>query len=343
VLVPPLQRAPRVTALRAAPGQVLDGRFRLTEELARGGMSTVFKAEDLRDGGRPVVVKVPLPIFSAGAGGWSLFQREEQIGLQLDHPFVLKFLPPAPGERRPYVVTEFLSGRTLESYIDARAPLPEGEALSIAGRLCDALEHLHARGIVHYDVKPANVMLCADGSIRIIDFGLAHDLVTGRFTLAGPPPAIGSSGYVAPEQIRRKRGRRSVDIYGLGAILYEMLTGRAPFPGDDPFVIASARTLGDPPAPRLLNPRLSREAEEITLRALRRDPAERYPSAAAMKAELDEPSRVVVTGLADRLRPVTAWARRRRLWRYIAVVCVLPVLTQVALFVLLWRHFRHRP
>jgi len=331
-----------VTALKAAPGQVLDGRFRLTEELARGGMSTVYKAEDLRDGGRPVVVKVPLPIFSGTTGGWSLFQREEQIGLELDHPFVLKFLPPANGERRPYVVTEFVAGCTLEDRIHERGPLPEAEALSIASRLCDALEHLHAHGVVHYDVKPANVMLCPDGTIRVIDFGLAHDLVTARFTLAGPPPAIGSSGYVAPEQIRRKRGRRSVDIYGVGAVLYEMLTGRAPFPGDDPFVIASARTLGDPAAPRVLNPRLSAEAEEITLRALRRDPGERYASAAAMKADLDDLARVVVTGLADHLRPVTAWARRLRVARYIFVVCVLPVVAQVAVFTLLWRHFAHR-
>ena len=148
-----------MTALKAAPGQVLDGRFRLTEELARGGMSTVYKAEDLRDGGRPVVVKVPLPIFSGTTGGWSLFQREEQIGLELDHPFVLKFLPPANGERRPYVVTEFVAGCTLEDRIHERGPLPEAEALSIASRLCDALEHLHAHGVVHYDVKPANVML----------------------------------------------------------------------------------------------------------------------------------------------------------------------------------------
>jgi serine/threonine protein kinase len=331
-----------VTALKAATGQILDGRFHLTEELARGGMSTVYKAEDLRNGGRAVVIKVPLPLFSSGAGGWSLFQREEQIGLKLDHPLVLKFLAPDRGERRPYVVTEFLAGRTLEEEIRARGPLPEAEALSIASRLCDALEHLHARGVVHYDVKPANVMLCADGTIRVIDFGLAHDLVTGRFTLAGPPPAIGSSGYVAPEQIRRKRGRRSVDIYGVGAILYEMLTGRTPFPGDDPFVIASARTLGDPTAPRVLDPRLSREAEEITLRALRRDPVERYPTAAAMKADLDDPPRVVVSGLCDRLRPVTAWARRLRLARYLAVVVVLPVLAQVVLFGLLWRHLGHR-
>jgi serine/threonine protein kinase len=121
-----------------------------------------------------------------------------------------------------------------------------------------------------------------------------------------------------------------------------MLTGQAPFPDDDPFVVASARILGDPPAPRSLNPFLSRQAEEIALRALRRDPAERYPSAVSMKAELDAPSRIVVTGLCDRLQPVTFGRRARRIARQVLLVGVVPVATQVALFGLLWHHFARR-
>src|SRR5262249_8495855 len=138
-----------------------------------------------------------------------------------------------------------------------------------------------------------------------------------------------------PEQVRRARGRRSVDIYAVGAMLYEMLTGQPPFPGDDPFVVASARTLGDPPAPRSLNPRLSPEAEEIVLRALRRDPTERYPSAAAMKNDLDNPRAVAVSGLAGRLQPVTRWRRILRWARYVTLVAILPLAAQVALFLLL--------
>lgn len=120
-----------------------------------------------------------------------------------------------------------------------------------------------------------------------------------------------------------------------------MLTGRPPFPGDDPFVVASTRLLGDPAAPRALNAHISPEAEEIVLRALRRDPAERYPSAAAMKTDLDAPERVRVTGLADRLRPVTRWRRGLRLARHIATYVVLPVVSQIVLFFLLWHHFAH--
>jgi len=324
-------------ATRAETGQILDGRFRLGAELARGGMATVFKAEDLANDGAPVAVKVPLPIFSSGVGGWSLFQREEEIGQSLDHPFVLRFVPLAVDRRRSYVVTEYVPGRTLADCLRERRALPEAEALAIGSQLCAALDYLHGSGVVHYDLKPANIMMCPDGSLRLIDFGLAHAVVTSRFSLGGAP-AIGSSGYVAPEQVRRRRGRTSVDIYGVGAVLYEMLTGATPFPGDDPFGVASARVIGDPPAPRALDPRISPQAEEIVLRALRRDPAERYASAAALKIDLDHAERVVVSGLSTRLRPPTPWRRRLRLARHVAVIAVLPVVAQVGLFWVLWHH-----
>jgi serine/threonine-protein kinase len=324
-------------------GQIVDDRFLLVEEIGRGGMSTIFRAEDLNDDRRTVVVKVPLPVFSSGIGSWSLFQREEEIGLKLDHPFVLKFLAlPGPARHRNYVATEFVPGQTLHRRLRDRRAFPEAEALRVAGQICDAVAHLHERGFVHYDLKPGNVMLCPDGSIRLIDFGLAHGVVARRFSLGAQAPAIGSAEYVAPEQIRRRRGRTSADVYAIGAILYTMLTGQPPFPDDDPFVVASARTLGDPPAPRALDPSISPQAEEIALRALRRAPAERYPSAAAMKADLDDPASVAVTGLCDRLEPVTFGRRARRIARQILLVGVLPVATQVLLFVALWHHFAHR-
>ena len=324
-------------------GQTLGDRFLLVEQIGQGGMSTVFKAQDLENEGEAVVVKIPLPIFSSGVGSWSIFQREEEIGLKLDHPFVLKFLPLRSEKRRGYVVTEYVPGLTLSDRLRDERPLPEPEALRIASQLCAAIDHLHGRGFVHYDLKPANVMLCPDGSIRLIDFGLAHAATTSRFVLGGPPPAIGSSDYVAPEQIKRRRGRKSVDIYGVGALLYEMLTGRAPFPGDDPFVVASARILGDPPAPRAVNPYVSPEAEEIALRALSRDLNQRYPSALVMKRDLEHLDQVEMSGLCDRLQPVTSVRRVMRLARYVMLVGVVPVVTQVALFILLRRHFARRP
>lgn len=322
----------------ATLGQVLDGRFRLVEELARGGMATIFKAHDLADGGRAVAVKMPLPIFASGVGTWSLFQQEEAIGRRLDHPYVLRFLPLPADKRRSYIATEYVLGETLADYLGRWGTLPEPEALAICSKICEALIHVHRRGFVHYDLKPANVMLCPDDTIRLLDFGLAHAVVKSRFTLVGAPPAIGSKGYVAPEQVRRQRGRTSVDVYGVGALLFEMLTGRTPFRDADPFSVGSERLIGDPPAPRALNASISPVAEEIVLRALRRDPAERYASVAAMKADVDHPELVLVSGLSARLRPATPGGRRWRLARHVVLIAVLPVIAQIVLFGLLWHH-----
>jgi serine/threonine-protein kinase len=325
-------------AQAARLGSVLDGRFELVEEIAKGGMATIFKARDLGDGGFPVVVKMPLPIFSSGIGAWSLFQQEEAIGRRLDHPYVLRFLKLPDDKRRSYVVTEYVPGRTLADHMHEWGPLPEAEALLIAAHICEAVAHVHRRGFVHYDLKPANVMLCPDGSIRLLDFGLAHEVVRARFSLVGAPPAIASAEYAAPEQVKRRRGRTSVDVYGIGALFFEMLTGRPPFRNREPFGPGTEQLIGDPPAPRSLNPSISPVAEEIVLRALRREPSERYASVAAMKADLDHPELVLVTNLAARLVPATPARRRWHLARHVGVVALLPLVAQVVLFLLIWHH-----
>lgn len=327
--------------MKTEPGQTLDNRFRLVREIGRGGMSILYLADDSTSGGQ-VVVKVPLPVFSSGVGAWSIFQQEEEIGRRLDHPGIVKFLTATDGKRRPYVVMEYVSGQTLSDVLASDGVLDEARALSIASRLCSALEHMHARGFVHYDLKPANVMICPNGGIRLIDFGLAHAAVAGKFSFSAAPPPIASAAYIAPEQIQRKRGRKSVDIYGVGAILYEMLTGKVPFPDDDPFTVGSARLIGDPTAPRRLNPKISAQTEEIILHALRRDPEQRYASVTALRAELERPELVAVSGLAEHLQPPTAWRRRWRKARYVLVVAGLPLLAQIVIFALLWRRFSHR-
>jgi serine/threonine protein kinase len=325
--------------LKAVPGQTLEGRFLLLEQIGQGGMSTVFKARDLDEGGRLVAVKVPLPQYASGVGSWSMSQREAEIGAQLNHPYILHFIPLAPSRQRNLVVTEYVAGLTLAARIGKGRHLGEAEALGIASRLCEAVDYLHGHEVVHYDLKPGNVILCDDGSLRLIDFGVAHPIVRGRFAFGGPAPAVATADYAAPEQIRRRRGQPSVDIYAIGAILYEMLTGHPPFEGDDPFVVASARQIGDPKAPRALNPSISTETEEIVLRALRRDPAQRYASAAELKADLDRPAQVRVSGLAGRLIEVTPWRKGRRWMRYIALVGVAPLAVLVASFRLLWWYF----
>ena len=323
------------------PGDILDGRFRLVETINQGGMATVFKAEDLHRDHQLVAVKVPLMKYASGVGTWSRQEREEEMGLRLDHPYVLKFVP-VDGHRRHYIVTEYLTGHALAEDLKKLGRLAEAEAISIARRICEALQHLHEEGVVHYDMKPANIVLCTDGSIRLIDFGLAQPVETSRFHLHGSAPPMGTVAYVSPEQIQRKRGRPSADIYSLGGMLYEMVTGSPPFPGDDPYLIGSQRLTGDPVAPRTLNPELSPQVEEIILRALQRDPARRYPSAAAMVADLAAPERVVVTGLSGRLQPSTRWRRNWRRVRWFSICFLLPIAIQLLFYVLIWRRYSGR-
>jgi serine/threonine-protein kinase len=284
------------------PGFVLDGRFRLTEALSRSGMATIYKAEDSLNPGGAVAVKVPHLKLECDPGFFSRFQREEEIGRKLNHPHILKFLPVNGEKSRPYIVTEYLRGCTLAHLMWTRKRLPERDALRIASLICEALQHMHWRGVVHRDLKPSNIMLCCDGTIRLMDFGIASAATSPRITIgAGFSPTMGTPDYMSPEQVTSGKTDERTDIYGLGAVLFEMLTGVIPFQAENPWVAMNNRVTGDPPAPRKLNPEISREAEEIILHAMRRDPEERYQTAAAFKVELDAPEEVKVTGYCNRL------------------------------------------
>lgn len=283
-------------------GFVLDGRFRLTEALSRSGMATIYQADDLENPGEPVAVKVPHLKLESEPSYFARFQREEEIGRKLDHPYVLKFLPVEGKKSRLYLVTEYLRGCTLAHLMWARPKMPERDTLKIASLICEALEYLHGQGVVHRDLKPSNIMLCCDGTIRLMDFGIASAATSSRITLGGGlTPTIGTPDYMAPEQVVNRKTDERTDIYGLGAVLYEMLTGGIPFQAENPWVAMNNRVSGDPPAPRKLRPGISREAEEIVLHAMQRNPDDRYQTAAAFKAELDAPEQVKVTGYCNRL------------------------------------------
>jgi serine/threonine-protein kinase len=287
-----------------------------------------------------VAVKVPHLEYESDPNFFSRFQREERIGLELNHPFILKFIP-VEDKSRPYIVTEYLKGCTLAHMLQAMRPLPEKDALKITSLICEALQHMHDHGVIHRDLKPQNVMICCDGTIRIMDFGIARDTVSRRITRVGNSSSMGTPDYMAPEQVTGKRAEKRTDLYNLGALLYEMLTGVIPFQNDNPWAALNARVTGDPVAPRKLNPELSAQAEEIVLRALQRDPANRYASAAAMKAEIDTVDQVRVSGLADRLQEPTPWAPSlfQRPW-VLATVMLAPLLIGILVlsFLLLRGH-----
>ena len=312
------------------PGQVVDNRFEIAEVISRSGMAVIYRATD-REGGGDVAIKVPHMQYESDPGFFARFQREEEIGRKLNHPFLLKFIP-FEHKSRPYIVTEYLKGYTLSHLMTTVRPMPEQDVLKIGSRICDALDHMHKLNIIHRDLKPANIMLCYDGTLRIMDFGIAKSVQGRRLTFTGFTPAMGTPDYMAPEQVKGKRGDARTDIYSVGAILYEMLSGTSPFEGENPFVIMNARLIGDPVAPRKLNLLCSANAEEVILHAMARQPHDRYQTIAELKKDLDDIGAVVVTGRAERLQPPAS--SRPSLFRNMHTILLVMAIPLVSLIIL---------
>jgi serine/threonine protein kinase len=283
-------------------GQVLDGRFLIREIAGRSGMATIYRAEDLLYSRGEVAVKVPLSKIEGDPAGFSRFRTEEEVGSRLCHPLLLKFYSVDGEKSRPYLVTEFVRGCTLDRLARTNRPLPEADALKIASLVCDAVGFMHDWGYIHRDIKPGNIMICSDKSLRILDFGLASKPMRRRSLVTKLTTPFGTPQYMAPEQVEQGLIDERTDVYCLGAVLYELLTGSTPLPDEDPWQSAYRRTTGDPVAPRKLNPKISPQAEEIVLHALQRKADDRYPGMAAFKADLDAPERIPVTGYSERLR-----------------------------------------
>jgi serine/threonine protein phosphatase PrpC len=317
-------------------GTLLDDRFEITDMIAKSGMASLFKAND-RQTGKAVALKIPHLQIESDPAGFDRFRREEEIGLKLNHPYILKILP-VEKKSRPYIAMEYLEGQTLSELLRSVHPLPEPDAVQIASRICTALSYMHQNGVVHRDLKPANIMLCNDGTIRIMDFGIAKSENSRRLTFVGFTPTMGTPDYMAPEQVKGSRGDERTDIYSLGAILYEMATGEPPFGGDSPYVIMNARVTGDPQAPRKINPKLTPVLEEIILHAMERDPKRRYQSALEMRTELENYEAVVITNRHSRLQAPQIWRSRFRMVPMIIGILILWVLSFVLLFLYLRKH-----
>jgi serine/threonine protein phosphatase PrpC len=329
--------APKAVSHELQPGDVLDERFQITDVISRSAMSSVFKAIDLSSGS-PVALKVPLANLEGDPASYSRFEREAEIGLAMNHPAILKIIAVDPDQKsRPYLVMEYLEGQTLEQLLQHVKPLPEHDALAMMSQICDGVGYLHAHGVVHRDLKPTNVMLCHDGTLRIMDFGIAKAAAARRLTFGSFSPTMGTPDYMAPEQVKGQRGDERTDVYSLGAILYEMVTGRLPFEGPNAYAVMNARLAGDPVAPRHVNPDVSPQVEELVLHALSRDPRDRYPTAAAMKADLDAPDRIEVTGRASRLQAPTPWKSRWRILRVALLAVLVPIILFFAFFLLFSR------
>ena len=272
-------------------GDTLDS-YRLDAVAARSGMGTLFRATDLRNG-RSVAVKIPHAEMEADPELLERFRREEEIGRELDHPGIVKTYAGEERSRR-YLVLEWVEGRLLRAILNQEGRLPVDRAAGFTLQILDALDTMHKHGVAHRDLKPENIMVDANDRVTIIDFGIAMKADARRITHVGFSPALGTPDYISPEQVRGARGDQRSDIYALGAMLYEMLTGEPPFTGSNPLAVMNRRLLDDPAPARSLNPSISPQLEEILRRALERDPRHRYATAAEMAWELEHPELVGV-------------------------------------------------
>lgn len=298
-------------------------------------MASIFRATDLNTG-RVVAIKVPHPEMESDPVFFERFQREEEIGKKLDHPGVMKVFSD-DNRSRLYMVMEWVEGRLLRHILAEQGKLPVERAVRIALAIADALDYIHRHGIVHRDLKPENIMVGPDDRIKLIDFGIAGNAGSRRITFAKLSQVMGSPDYISPEQVRGKRGDARSDVYALGIILYEMLTGKVPFQGPNPFAIMNDRLLNHPIPPRELNPEISPQLQEIIYRALERDPKNRYASARELANDLEHPELV---GVSERPE-LRDWKRRRSAWPRRLLFYVILALIPVAIFALLLYVARH--
>jgi serine/threonine-protein kinase len=305
-----------------APGDTLD-HYRLEATVAHGGMSTLYRATDLRNG-RQVALKVPHPETEADPVLVERFEREQEIGQELDHPGIVKTYD---GEERSrlYMVIEWVDGKLLRAILNEERQLPVERAVAITLGICDALDYMHKHGVVHRDLKPENIMVREDGSIKLIDFGIAMKEDARRLTFTELSPALGTPDYISPEQVKGQRGDQRSDIYALGVMLYEMLAGEPPFIGSNPLAVMNERLLVDPKPVRNLNPRVSPQLQEILYRALERDPRHRYATAVEMAWELEHQDQVGIEEGARRpaLRSRLPGGRKMILYAGLALAPIL--------------------
>jgi serine/threonine-protein kinase len=272
-------------------GDLLD-HYRVERVVARSGMSTLYRAVDERNG-KLVALKVPHPEMEADPVLVERFRREEQIGLELDHPGIVKTYP-SQGGQRMYMVIEWVDGQLLRAILNGERKLEVERATALTLGICDALDYMHKRGVVHRDLKPENIMVCEGDRIKLIDFGIAMKEDARRLTYAGTSPLLGTPDYISPEQVKGQRGDQRSDIYALGAMFYEMLTGQPPYVGPNPLAVMNERLLHDPESPRKQNKAISPQLEEILFRSLEREPRHRYATALEMAWELEHQDQVGV-------------------------------------------------
>jgi len=264
--------------------QVFGGRYEVEARLGGGGMAEVWKGRD-RVLNRTVAIKTLLPQFAREGGFVDRFRREAQAAARLNHPGIVSVYDSGDGDD-PFIVMQYVEGRTLADFLASGNTLPPGQAAEIAQDIADALAAAHAHGVIHRDIKPANVMVNREGKVLVMDFGIAR-MIAGPETAPQTSAVMGTASYLSPEQAQGQPVDARTDIYSLGVVLYEMLTGRPPFTGDSPMAIAYKQVNANPPPPSSVNPDVPPALDAVVMRALSKNPANRYQTGQEFAEDLE--------------------------------------------------------
>jgi eukaryotic-like serine/threonine-protein kinase len=309
--------------------------YRIDKQISRSGMASIFRATDLRDN-RVVALKVPHPDMEADPILFDRFNREAGIGERLNHPNVMRVFGDDK-RSRVYMVMEWCEGRLLRTMMD-EGKLSHERAIKITKGVLRALDYIHGNGVVHRDLKPENIMVDENDHIKLIDFGIASDNTARRLTYANFTAMLGTPNYISPEQVKGRRGDGRSDVYSMGVILYEMLTGKLPFTGPSPIAAMNDRLLNHPIPPTVADPTISPQLQEVIYRALERDPKNRYASAHEFLHDLEHLDNV---GVEDRIELKNWQQRKSHLARkifYYAGLAMIPVAVLLVMMLLAHRH-----
>ncbi|MBK8617563.1 MAG: serine/threonine protein kinase [Anaerolineales bacterium] len=274
-------------------GDLFD-HFQIQAHMAQGGMSDIYRAFDLVNR-REVVIKIPDQSMLGDPAQFERFQRELEVMKVLDHPAILKGLGSGKFNRIPYLVTQYVEGQSLRTLIESSAPLSPQQTVDLVRKIADGLAYCHKNDVIHRDLKPENILIGADQQPVIMDFGLALTKGSHRVTYSNLSATMGTPDYMAPEQIEGQRGDQRTDLYALGTIMYELLTGTPPFTGDSNMVVMAQHLNNIAPRVDKVNKEISPQLAAIVATCLARNPEHRYHDMSALIEVLDQPEKADLT------------------------------------------------
>jgi serine/threonine protein kinase len=308
-------------------------RFQVRSHIAQGGMADIYHAHDLVHG-RDVVLKIPNRMLIGDPAQFERFQRELEITNTLKHPAIQRGLGSGQFNRTPYLVTEFVQGESMRDLVNRGAPLPPDQALSLMRKIADGIAYCHEHGVIHRDLKPENIIVTPDGQPVIMDFGLALTPGARRVTYASLTPIAGTPDYMAPEQVEGLRGDARTDVYAVGIMLCELLTGQVPLTGDTPAATMTQRLRGAVPRLDRDYPQVPPAAAAVAVRCMQRNPDHRYADMIALIHDMDHLDEVDLSILETGTGPQTARLSFRHSELFQGLLIAIIVIACIVIFAL---------